>query len=140
MFVVLGGGNFFLFVVEELDRQVFAKAVCVDAERFKALVFFALVDAVGEFPIGPVEVPAFSFEVLVLIGWQAAKNAQSAARERCLIFIFILCMGEILSVHFGVFDYWKADAVFYLFKFKCANDGDGCTLGWKFAWVFAGLG
>ena len=66
--VVLGCGNFFLFVVEELDRQVFAKAVCVDAERFKALVFFALVDAVGEFPIGPVEVPAFSFEVLVLIG------------------------------------------------------------------------
>ena len=66
--VVLGCGNFFLFVIEELDRQVFAKAVCVDAERFKALVFFALVDAVGEFPIGPVEVPAFSFEVLVLIG------------------------------------------------------------------------
>ena len=68
VFVVLGGGNFFLFVVEELDCNVFAEAVCVDAERFKALVFFALVDAVGEFPIGPVEVPAFSFEVLVLIG------------------------------------------------------------------------
>lgn len=68
MLVVLGGGNFFLVVVEELDGQMFAKAVCVDAERFEALVFFALVNAVGERPIGPVEVPAFGFEVFVLVG------------------------------------------------------------------------
>lgn len=68
VFVVLGRRNFFLFVIEELDGQMFAKAVCVDAERFKALVFFALVNTVGEFPVGPVEVPTFGFEVLVLIG------------------------------------------------------------------------
>ena len=66
--VVLGRRNFFLFVVEELDRQMFAKAVCIDAERFEALVFFALVNTVGKFPVGLVEVPAFGFEVLVLIG------------------------------------------------------------------------
>lgn len=66
--VVLGRRNFFLFVVEELDRQMFAKAVGIDAERFEALVFFALVNTVGEFPVGPVEVPTFGFEVLVLIG------------------------------------------------------------------------
>jgi len=68
MFVVLGRRNFFLFVVEELDCNVFAEAVCIDAERFEALVFFALINAVGEFPVGPVEVPTFGFEVLVLIG------------------------------------------------------------------------
>ena len=66
--VVLGRRNFFLFVVEELDRQMFAKAVGIDAERFEALVFFALVNTVGEFPVGPVEVPTFGFEVFVLIG------------------------------------------------------------------------
>ena len=68
MLVVLGGGNFVLFVIEELDGQMFAKAICIDAERFEALVFFALVNAVGEFPVGPVEVPTFCFEVFVLIG------------------------------------------------------------------------
>ena len=66
--VVLRCGNFFLFVIEELDGQMFAKAICIDTERFKALVFFALVNAIGEFPIRPVEVPTFGFEVLVLIG------------------------------------------------------------------------
>ena len=66
--VVLGRRNFFLFVVEELDRQMFAKAVGIDAERFEALVFIALVNTVGEFPVGPVEVPTFGFEVFVLIG------------------------------------------------------------------------
>ena len=66
--VVLGCGNFFLFVIEELDGQMFAKAVGIDAERFEALVFFALVNTVGEFPVGPVEVPTFGFEVFVLIG------------------------------------------------------------------------
>ena len=66
--VVLGSGNFFLFVIEELDGQMFAKAVCVDAERFEALVFFALVNAVGKFPVGQVEVPTFGFEVFVLMG------------------------------------------------------------------------
>jgi hypothetical protein len=66
--VVLGRRNFFLFVVEELDRQMFAKAVCIDAERFEALVFFALVNTVGKFPVGLVEVPTFGFEVFVLIG------------------------------------------------------------------------
>ena len=66
--VVLGCGNFFLFVIEELDGQMFAKAICIDTERFEALVFFALVNAVGKFPVGPVEVPTFGFEVFVLIG------------------------------------------------------------------------
>ena len=68
MLVVLGCGNFFLFVIEELDGQMFAKAICIDTERFEALVFFALVNAIGKFPIGPVEVPTFGFEVFVLIG------------------------------------------------------------------------
>lgn len=66
--VVLGRRNFFLFVIEELDGQMFAKAICIDMERFEALVFFALVNAIGKFPVGPVEVPTFGFEVLVLIG------------------------------------------------------------------------
>ena len=47
VFVVLGGGNFFLFVIEELDRQVFAEVVCIAAERFEALVCFALLNAGG---------------------------------------------------------------------------------------------
>lgn len=68
VFVVLGSGNFFLFVIEELDGQMFAKAICIDTECFKALVFFALVNTVGKFPVGPVEVLIFGFEVLVLIG------------------------------------------------------------------------
>ena len=49
-------------------------------------------------------------------------------------------MGEILSEHFGIFDYWETDAVFYFFKFKCADDGDGCAFGWVFAWKLAWLG
>jgi hypothetical protein len=47
---------------------MFAKAVGVDAERFEASIFFALVNAIGKFPVGPVEVPTFGFEVFVLIG------------------------------------------------------------------------
>ena len=68
VFVVLGRRNFFLFVIEELDGQMFAKAICIDTERFEALVFFALVNTVGKFLVGPVEVPTFGFEVFVLIG------------------------------------------------------------------------
>lgn len=92
VFVVLGGGNFFLFVVEELDCNVFAEAVCIDAERFEALVFFALINAVGEFPVGPIEVPAFCFEMFVLVGGGgvavAASGEERAERGKREVFDF----------------------------------------------------
>ena len=92
VFVVLGRRNFFLFVIEELDGQMFAKAICIDTERFEALVFFALVNTVGKFPVGPVEVPTFGFEVLVLIGGGgiavAASGEERAERGNREMFDF----------------------------------------------------
>ena len=49
-------------------------------------------------------------------------------------------MGEILSEHFGIFDYWESDSVFFFFKFKSSDNGDGGSFGWIFAWIFTWLG
>ena len=79
--VVARACDFFLVFVKELYADVFAHAVRVHLEHFEASIGLAAIDAVGEFPVGPVKVPAFDFEVFVLVGRGAVVVA--AGGEEC---------------------------------------------------------
>ena len=45
-----------------------------------------------------------------------------------------------LSEEYGVLDNRESDSVFFFFKFKSSDNGDGGSFGWIFAWIFAWLG
>lgn len=75
MFVVRRGLHFFLVVVKELHVDMFAHAVGVHVHYFDRGIGLAAVNAVGELPVAPVEVPAFGFKMFVLVGRGAVAVA-----------------------------------------------------------------
>lgn len=75
MLVVLGARDFFFFVIQELDVDVFAQAIRIDAKFLVLGIDLAAEYAVSKGVVGPVKVPAFNFKMFVLVGRGAVAVA-----------------------------------------------------------------
>lgn len=75
MLVVLGARDFFFFVIQELDVDVFAQAIRIDAKFLVLGIDLAAEYAVSKGVVGPVKVPTFNFKMFVLVGRGAVAVA-----------------------------------------------------------------
>ena len=71
MLVVLGTRNFFFFVIQELDVDVFAQAIRIDAKFLVLGIDLAAEYTVSKGVVGPVKVPTFDFKMFMLFGRSA---------------------------------------------------------------------